>query len=109
MKNSCLIILFVSIFCSCKKTDTLQSSTITCDSTISYAVKVKPLFISNCTASGCHDGVNSASLALYTTARDAAQQIRSAVSRGLMPMYSTLSAVDKAAIICWIDSGTKNN
>ncbi|GAB2837255.1 hypothetical protein [Ferruginibacter profundus] len=111
MKNCCFVLLVISIFCSCKKNDNLQggSSNITCDPAISYSAKVKPVFVSNCTASGCHDGVNSASLAEYTTARDAAQQIRSAVSRGLMPMYSTLSAADKAAILCWIDSGTKNN
>jgi hypothetical protein len=50
-----------------------------------------------------------ASLAEYNTARDAAQQIKSAVNRGLMPLNGSLSATDKAAIICWIDSGSKNN
>jgi len=108
MKYCCLILLSL-IFFSCKKTSVSQSDTIPCDPAISYSGKVKAIFVTNCAASGCHDGNNLASLAEYNTARDAAQQIKSAVSRGLMPLYASLSATDKAAIICWIDSGTKNN
>jgi hypothetical protein len=76
---------------------------------ISYSNTVKSVFVTNCTASGCHDGVNLPSLADYITSKDASVQIRDAVARGIMPKYSVLSTADKAAILCWIDSGTKNN
>jgi len=70
---------------------------------------VHAIFDAACSAAGCHDGNNLPSLGDYLTARDAAKQIRDAVYRDIMPRYSTLSAVDKAAIICRIDSGAKNN
>jgi len=108
MKNTCFFIL-ACFFLSCKKNNDPQNTNIPCDPAISYAARVKPVLVSNCTSSGCHDGINYPSLGEYTVARDAAQQIKSAVSRGIMPLYSSLSAVDKAAIICWIDNGSKNN
>ncbi len=100
--------LFAVLFVACSKS-TPASSPIPCDPLISYSAKVKPIFIANCTASGCHDGLNYPSLADYTVARDAAQQIRTAVDRGMMPKNNSLSASDKAAILCWIDNGSKNN
>ena len=103
------LILLVLFFYSCKKTNPTQTDNIPCDPAISYSGKVKAVFVTNCTASGCHDGVNYPSLADYITAKDASQQIRTAVSNGVMPKYGTLSAADKAALICWIDSGSKNN
>jgi hypothetical protein len=102
------IILILIICSSCKKNNT-TAPFITCDPTISYSNKVKLIFATNCTASGCHDGVNLPSLADYITAKDASVQIRDAVARGIMPKYSVLSSADKAALLCWIDSGTKNN
>ena len=107
--KQCYFILLAATLFSCKKNSVSTSDTIPCDPSISYSGKVKAVFVTNCSASGCHDGNNMASLAEYNTAKDAAQQIRSAVSRGLMPLNGTLTAADKAAIICWIDSGTKNN
>jgi len=107
MKSIYLVLIAICLF-SCKKSDPSATS-IPCDPAISYLNKVKPVFVSSCTSSGCHDGINYPSLADYIVARDAAQQIKSAVSRGIMPLNSTLSAADKAAIICWIDNGTQNN
>jgi hypothetical protein len=108
MKKCYFIILSIAFF-GCKKNSVSTADPIPCDPAISYSAKVKAIFVTNCSASGCHDGNNMASLAEYNTARDAAQQIKSAVNRGLMPLNGSLSATDKAAIICWIDSGSKNN
>jgi hypothetical protein len=101
----CLIIVF---FISCKKNESTQSI-IVCDPTISYKNKVKALFVANCTSSGCHDGNPLPSLADYLTAHDAALQIKSAVSSGVMPKNATLNPQDKAAIICWLENGAQNN
>lgn len=100
-----LLIFFIY---GCKKSSSAPIVPV-CDPQISYTGKVKQVFISNCTASGCHDGVNYPSLADYTTAKDASLQIRDAVSRNIMPKTGKLSDIDKAAILCWIDNGAKNN
>ncbi len=102
-----IFLLTVAILFGCKKSD-VQNPT-TCDPQISYSSKVKSIFVNNCTASGCHDGVDLSSLSDYLVARDASQQIRTAVKNGVMPRNSSLSASDKDAIICWIDNGSKNN
>jgi len=93
---------------SCKKTHAVDTA-IPCDPAISYSGKVKNIFITHCASSGCHDGTNSSYLGDYTVARDASGQIKNSVSRGIMPPANNLSLADKSAIICWIDSGTKNN
>jgi hypothetical protein len=51
----------------------------------------------------------AAAFAVYNVAHDAAGQIKDAVARNIMPRYGSLSATDKANIICWIESGVKNN
>jgi hypothetical protein len=107
MKKIAAAIIALSLF-SCKKTPVADPA-IPCDAAISYSGTVKNIFISHCAISGCHDGSNSAYLGDYTTARDASAQIKNSVSRGIMPPANNLSATDKTAIICWIDSGTKNN
>jgi len=108
MKKSVPFLLLL-LTAACKKSSPVQTDTNTCDPQISYAGKVKSIFVNNCTASGCHDGNDLPSLADYLVARDASAQIRTAVKNGVMPMNGTLSSADKAAIICWIDSGSKNN
>ena len=109
MKKQFACIAGLSLLAGCKKATATDGAGIPCDPQISYQNKVRPVFINNCTASGCHDGVNYPSLADFTVAHDAAAQIRSAITRGIMPPYNPLPAAEKAAIICWIDSGTKNN
>jgi hypothetical protein len=106
--KSIIFLFTVIILLGCKKTDT-QQNTNNCDPLISYSNKVKSIFVTNCSAAGCHDGVDLPSLTEYLVARDASQQIRTAVKNGVMPRNSILSVSDKAAIICWIDNGSKNN
>jgi hypothetical protein len=107
MKIFLFLLLSIGLF-SCSKTQA-NDTAIPCDPAISYSGTVKNIFITNCTKSGCHDGTNSSYLGDYNVARDASGQIKNSVSRGIMPPANNLSIVDKAAIICWIDSGTKNN
>jgi hypothetical protein len=107
-----LAVFFALLFMGCKKTEQAQNknfTTISCDSLISYNNRVKAIFVSNCAASGCHDGVDLPSLSEYNVARDASQQIRTAVANRVMPKNSTLSNLDRATIVCWIDSGAKSN
>ena len=94
MKAKILCVLCVFLIIACKKQDT----TPTCDPNISYSTSVQAVFISNCTSVGCHDGNALPSLAEYSTAHDAATQIRNSVGKGRMPLNKTISEKDKAEI-----------
>lgn len=50
----------------------------------------------NCNLTGCHDPNNAA-------------QIKASVVCGRMPKGRSFNATDKAALICWINNGAKNN
>jgi len=103
-----LAISFTFLFISCsQKKDTLAA--VTCNPNISFINDVKPVVVASCTASGCHDGINLAYMGDYLTMHDGAGQIKTAVSKGIMPMNSKLSAADIKTIVCWIDNGAKNN
>ena len=106
MKNKSVLIILALIL-GCSKNDT--STSTTCDPSISYKSTVKQIFVSSCSSAGCHDGNNLPSLADYQTAHDASGQIKTAVANGVMPKNATLSATDKAAIICWVSNGAQNN
>jgi hypothetical protein len=105
MKKFPQIVIVLFLF-GCTKQDT---TTTTCDSSISYKTTVKQILVASCSSSGCHDGNNLPSLADYQTAHDAAGQIKTAVANGVMPKNATLSATEKSAIICWVSNGAQNN
>jgi hypothetical protein len=105
MKKRSNVIVLTLLF-GCTKNDTTSSI---CDPSISYKTTIKQIFVSGCSSAGCHDGNNLPSLADYQTAHDAAGQIKTAVANGVMPKNATLSATDKAAIICWVSNGAQNN
>ena len=98
---------------ACSKTS-VDLSTVDCSGVAkSYATDVSPIIKSNCAInSGCH-GVGSASgpgaLTTYELIFNARSLIRAAVASGKMPQNSTLSAIEKNNILCWIDNGASNN
>lgn len=103
------LIPLVCVICySCSKSNQTQESS-NCNPNISYNQTVKPILVTNCVKSNCHDGQTYPSLADYNVAHDGASQIRNDVATGRMPKDGTLSSYDKAAILCWIDKGAKNN
>jgi hypothetical protein len=105
---SLLFIIFITLY-SCKKSDGATSE-IPCNPSVSFAATVKPIFINNCAIKDCHDGNNMPAIAdTYIQSRDNSPQIKFAVENGTMPKGFKLSATDKAAILCWIDNGSKNN
>ena len=109
MKKAVLLVSAgLSFFMSCTKNVNTNNNPA-CDPAISFSKNVKPIFATRCAGSGCHDGNDLPLITDYTTAKDAAAQIRDAVNRGIMPKNATLPDSEKTSIICWIDNGAKNN
>nr|WP_294894333.1 hypothetical protein [uncultured Pedobacter sp.] len=106
-KNHILFLVIIVAFCRCQKSSTPPVSP--CNAGTSYSATVRPILITNCAKSDCHDGNYLPSLADYNIAHDGATQIKSDINSGRMPKGSTLKVEDKAAILCWIDNGSKNN
>jgi hypothetical protein len=109
---SCAIAMIIISACSKnKETAIIGGNSIDCSGPAkTFALDVKPLL--NAACGGCHgNGSNNGPGALtsYTEVSNAKASIRTAVVSGRMPQNSTLTAAQKNAIICWIDSGAPDN
>ncbi|HEY0677978.1 MAG TPA: hypothetical protein VGD17_06820 [Chitinophagaceae bacterium] len=78
-----------------------------------FSARVLPIIQSSCaTSTGCHatGSINGpGALTSFAQISNASSAIRSAVISGRMPPGGNLSAADKNAIICWVNSGAPNN
>jgi hypothetical protein len=77
-----------------------------------FSTDANPLIQSFCNQASCHASGSTngpGPLTNYTQVFNARSLIRSAVASGSMPRNTTLTAAQKAAIVCWIDSGAPNN
>ncbi len=109
-----LAIVVIGVVAGCSKSSGGGGggAPVTCTGTQSFSADVNPIIQANCTSSGCHDATSSngpGALMTYQRIFDARALIRSAVNSGTMPKNGSLSAAQRAAIICWIDSGAPNN
>lgn len=124
MKKQLIIVLLgAGIIVGCSKSSENSSnntnnnnsnnnSNTNCTGTKSFASDVNPIIQSVCATSGCHNASSTngvGPLTNYQQVFNARTNIRSAIVSGLMPKNGTLSADQKSAIICWIDSGAGNN
>ena len=115
------IVAFTSvifIFISCSKDSGGTSggggnTTLNCSSVAKlFAVDVNPTIQAFCNTPACHanGSINGPGpLTNYSQIFNARVSIRAAISSGIMPQGTTLSASQKNAILCWIDSGSPNN
>jgi hypothetical protein len=113
MKYILTLLVFSSIIIiSCGKDN--ENPVSDCATTAkSFSADVNPIIQSSCaTNAGCH-GTGSINgpgpLLTYNHVFNARSSIRSAISNGSMPKNGSLSASQKASIICWIDNGGSNN
>jgi hypothetical protein len=78
-----------------------------------FSAEVLPLITAHCaTNSGCHatGSMNSGgALTNYSQISARASNIKTQVAAGTMPQGSTLTASQKATIICWVSNGAANN
>jgi hypothetical protein len=109
-----IIIVITAVVVSCSKSTSTSTTTVDCSGTAkSYATDVSPIITTYCaTNSGCHGTGSSqgpGALTSYAQVYSARAAIRISVANGTMPQNTTLSAVQKNAILCWIDNGSSNN
>jgi len=113
MKRTFIILLFIVGVYACTKNKGNETAVDCSGPAKSFAADVTHIFQASCTnGSGCHgSGSTNGPGALLTYAQvfGARINIRSAVASGHMPLNGTLTASDKNAILCWIDTGSPNN
>jgi hypothetical protein len=109
---ACVVVVAPS--CSKSSSSDNAGGTNACSTiTPKFAFDVQPIVASSCAvSSGCHGAGSTNNGGPYTShaqieAKKAA--IKAAVQNGSMPIGSTLTQVQKNAIICWIDAGALNN
>jgi len=103
-------------FCTgCKKNPAMaEVITQSCDGIDSrFATKVFPIIQNSCATSvGCHgngSGNGPGALINFLQISNASTAIKNAVISGVMPRGSALSAQEKSAIVCWVNSGAPDN
>ena len=113
-KISSILIVLIIIISSCSKGGGGGASTVDCNTVThkAFAADVNPIIQSSCTQAGCHGNGSTngpGPLLTYNQIFNAKDNIRAAVSSGLMPQNSTLSTSQKNSITCWIDGGAPPN
>ena len=114
MKSS-IFILFLLIFCSCKKDKAEFYSNANCSDTVSFNDEILPLIQNNC--AGCHDNQNGYSLTNHANISSNSSAIIGAMRNSgykLMPRdgfnigYALPDSVIQL-VECWINQGKNNN
>jgi hypothetical protein len=112
LKKIVVIAAVISLLYACKKKGD-DTNSVDCSGTAkTFSTDANPVIQASCIASGCHgSGSNNGPgpLLNYSQIFNARSDIRSSVSSGHMPLNGSLTASQKAAIICWIDNGALNN
>lgn len=98
-----LVALSCTVLISCSKISNSNTSYMpTCTGAVkSYKADVAPIIQSYC--SGCH------SFSTYNSLYAVRNSVSGQIESGGMPRGASLSAAQKDAIICWINSGAPNN
>ena len=89
-----------------------QSNIVVDNLDVSFNSVIAPIINNTCASTICHGAMGSAAKPLlrnYAEISSKAAQIKAELLAGTMPKTGTISAADKAAILCWIDAGAPNN
>ena len=110
------LVIFFFISCSKDSGGNLGgggNTTLNCSSVAkAFAVDVNPTIQAICNTPACHanGSINGPGpLTNYSQVFNNRISIRAAISSGIMPQGTTLSASQKNSILCWIDNGSPNN
>jgi hypothetical protein len=111
-RNIILSILCLFFFAvSCSK-DSVPTGPDCSGPAKTFSGDVNPIIQTFCNQPGCHQpgSINGpGQLTNYNEVFNARASIRVQIESGLMPQTGTLSAAQRNAILCWIDSGAPDN
>jgi len=113
MKRVIIVVLLIVGAYACTKQKANETIVDCSGPAKSFVIDVIPIFQSSCAnGSGCHgSGSNNGpgSLVTYSQIFNDRDEIRSVVASGHMPLNGSLTASQKNAILCWVDSGAPSN
>ena len=113
MKKVFIIILLIVGVYACTKQKATETIVDCSGPAKSFITNINPIVQASCSnSSGCHgsgSGNGPGPLLNYSQVFNARTDIRSAIASGRMPLNGSLTALQKNAILCWIDSGAPNN
>jgi hypothetical protein len=75
----------------------------------SWSGTVLPIIETNCSQSGCHNGISRADLRSYDEAKFYAGQIKALTQDRSMPFEGSITQEEIDQIACWVDEGAKEN
>lgn len=105
-------ILLVLLIVSCKKESNEFSEAELCRAT-SFSKEIQPIINANCAIAGCHiTGFQQGDLSTFHSVMekvDAGTFRLRVIDTKSMPPLNPLNENDIKKIICWLDSGAKNN
>lgn len=112
--TSMAILASALVLVSCSKSnDGNGGSNNNCSGTPkSFVTDVNPIVQTFCNQPNCHASGSTngpGPITNYNQVFNARGLIRTAIESGFMPQNATLTAAQKNAILCWIDSGAPNN
>ena len=84
-----------------------NSSAVLIRSGISYEESVKPIILTKCAFSGCHDGSGNIDFRVFDNLNPPDMKART--QTGNMPKTGSLTQEEIEAIACWADDGGLNN
>jgi hypothetical protein len=117
LKCALLLFLFPALFvASCAEHDVPLTYECLNDEEVSYNEDVRPIVLSNCAISGCHNGDNGADknwlnfASFQSNAADVKDRItRPVTASGHMPQTGSISREQIQTIVCWVDQGAQFN
>jgi len=76
----------------------------------SWLTDIRPLMVTYCALSGCHNGVSRTDLRIYENAKTHASEIKQFTQDRSMPFEGTpLTQSQINTIACWVDDGAPDN
>ncbi|HEY9047854.1 MAG TPA: SprB repeat-containing protein [Ohtaekwangia sp.] len=76
---------------------------------VSWTNDIRPIIVTSCAITGCHNGISRQDLRIYEKAKYYASQIKMFTRDRSMPFEGSLTQNQIDIISCWVDDGAPNN
>jgi hypothetical protein len=108
-----LFVIFIVMLQACVKHDIKQCQS---ETVVSYINDIRPIVLTNCAITGCHNGDNgdSRNWTDFQKFSDHAQDVKRRIqlpksSEDHMPRVGAITTTQIQLIICWVEQGAQNN